>query len=165
MLEHTDRSEKIKELVFQKLSESVHTDVKNGIIHLSGVAYLSGYIALKRDLNIELCICAGFLHDLWLYYNMPLHPIVHEKHGHNGSELAMGILKETGLYNDDEMEIICRMIYNHNDKRIIHDEYSEALKDADVLQHYLNNSEYDKKYNDHGRLERLIQNNINNEKK
>ncbi len=48
------------------------------------------------------------------------------------------------------------MICNHNDKDIVHDKYSETLKDADALEHYINNSDYDKDYNYHGRDKKIF---------
>ena len=92
----------------------------------------------------------GLLHDLWLYrHGFPCD--IHYQHGYLGSELAREILLENGGYSDEQIKIICRMVYNHNDKNEVHDEYSEALKDADALSHYLNGSNYDKRYNYHGR--------------
>jgi HD superfamily phosphodiesterase len=158
-MENLGRIEVLKKLTSQMCVETT-TEKKDeyGLIHLSGVGYLSGYIAANRKLNVELCICAGFLHDLWLFRNM-LSPDISVKyvdHGHYGSELAKKILTGTGLYGEDEIEIICRMISNHHKKEEIHDEYSEVLKDADALQHYLNNNDYDKKYKYHERIEKLI---------
>jgi len=155
-MENVDRNEIVKKTVLQMLNDDF-----NAIAHLVGVAYLSGYIAVNRKLNTELCICAGMLHDLWLYRNLTA-PDIYVKyglHGQYGSSLARELLKETMLYSDDEIEIVCRMIYNHHDKASVHDEYSEVLKDADALQHYLNNSEYDRtRYKYYGRIEKLIQN-------
>jgi len=109
------------------------------LFHLEEVAMLCRLIAIKRGLDDEVCRCAGLLHDIWLaQQTFPLKIGVHEKHGYLGSDVARDILKQNGGYPDEIIDIICKMIYNHNDKHIVHDEYSEALKDADVLQHYLN---------------------------
>lgn len=153
-MENNERIEIVKKTVYQMLSGDY-----NGTIHMAGVAYLSGYIAAKRKLNAELSICAGMLHDLWLYRNFSSPDMAQKytQHGHYGSELAEEILRGIGLFSDDEIEIISRSIYNHHDKAIVHDECSEVLKDADALQHYLNNSEYDRNhYNYHGRIQRLM---------
>jgi HD superfamily phosphodiesterase len=129
---------------------------KNGIMHLDGVAMLCALIGLKRGLNLEICRCAGLLHDLWLYCNFPLQKGMHERHGHFGSDLARELLIKNGGYSEDKIKIICTMIYNHNDKGIVHDEYSETLKDADALQHYLNDSDYDRRYRYFGRDSKIL---------
>jgi HD superfamily phosphodiesterase len=111
--------------------------------HLRETAMLCRLIAIKRSLDDEVCRCAGLLHDLWLaQQSFPLEIGLHGKHGYVGSDIARDMLKQNGGYSDKEIGIICEMIYNHNDKDIAHDEYSEALKDADVLQHYLNADEW-----------------------
>lgn len=147
--------EKLKEQVWDALKEHpMHRD--SVWSHFFGVAMLCGFLGLKRGLDFEVCKCAGLLHDLWLFRNFPLDKDTHKKHGYNGSDLAKGILNENGGYSEEQIEIICRMIYNHNDKDIVHDEYSETLKDADSLEHYLNNSGYDKKYNYYGRDKKIF---------
>jgi HD superfamily phosphodiesterase len=119
--------------------------------HFFGVAMLCGFLGLKIGLDIEICKSAGLLHDLWLFINIPLDGDMHKKHEYIGSNFAKRILNENGGYSAEKIEIICWMIYNHNDKDIVHDIYSETLKDADSLEHYLNNSGYDKRYDYKGR--------------
>ena len=147
--------EKLKEQVWNALKE--HPMHRYSVwSHFFGVAMLCGFLGLKRGLDIEVCKCAGLLHDLWLFINFPLDKDMHREHGYNGSDFAKGILNENGGYSEKQIEIICRMIYNHNDKDLIHDEYSETLKDADSLEHYLNNSGYDKNYNYHRRDKKIV---------
>lgn len=132
-----------------------NTPNHGGILHFEGVAILCAFIGLKRGLDAEICKCAGLLHDLWLYrHGFPCE--LHSQHGYFGSELARELLIENGGYSEDKIDIICRMVHNHNDKHDIHDEYSEALKDADALHHYLNNSDYDKKYNYYERDKQIL---------
>ncbi len=133
-----------------------NSNIMNEIMHLDGVAILCGFIGAKRKLNIGICRSAGLLHDLWLYL-MPVDVEIKKQHGYMGSELARNILIKNGGYLEDEIDVICRMIYNHNDKDIIHDGYSEALKDADSLQHYLNDSNYDRGYNHNGRDKKVFE--------
>ena len=124
--------------------------------HFCGVAVLCAFLGLKRGLDADICKCAGLLHDLWLFLHFPLEYEMHRKHGYIGSELAQKILAQNGGYSEQQIEIICKMIYNHNDKDTVDDVYSETLKDADALEHDLNQSDYDKKYNDHGRIEKIL---------
>lgn len=121
------------------------------LLHLEEVAILCRLIAVKRNLDEDICQCAGLLHDIWLaFQTFPLEGNLHGKHGHYGSEVAKEILEKNGGLSDEKIKIICEMIYNHNDKEILHDEYSEALKDADVLQHYLNEDKWHR-YSERGR--------------
>jgi HD superfamily phosphodiesterase len=128
-----DRYKLLKNNAHEILKEN-----KGWLPHLEEVAMLCRLIAIKRGLDDEICRCAGLLHDIWLaQQTFPLEIGMHEKHGYLGSDIARDMLKQNG-YFDETTDIICEMIYNHNDKHIMHDKYSEALKDADVLQHYLN---------------------------
>ena len=146
--------EEIKSRVWEILEKS---DNHSAVLHLDGVAMLCAFIGLKRGLDVEICRCAGLFHDLWMYrHGFPLEGDLHSRHGYLGSELAREILLENGGYSAEKIEIICQMVYNHNDKNIVHDEHSEALKDADALQHYLNDSNYDRRYNYHGRIEKMF---------
>ncbi|MCK5757837.1 MAG: HD domain-containing protein, partial [Clostridiales bacterium] len=99
---------------------------------------------------------AGILHDLWLYCNFPLERDVHKIHDEIGSRMAEEILESSGKYSKDDINLICRMIFRHNKKDETDGVYEEVLKDADALQHYTNNSDYDKRYNYHGRIEPLL---------
>jgi HD superfamily phosphodiesterase len=124
----------------EKTLEEKHTGIDYyWLLHMEEVAILCRLIALKRGLDTDICRCAGLLHDIWLAcQTFPIEAGLHGQHGYRGSETARDMLKKNGGYSDEKINIICEMIYNHNDKHIVHDEYSEALKDADALQHHLN---------------------------
>jgi len=146
----------LSERVWELLREAPAPHLRGVIMHLDTVAMLCELIGLKRGLDAGICRSAGLLHDVWLFSHMPMDVETHRQHGYIGSEFAKDLLTANGGYSDGEIEIICRMIYNHNDKGEIHDEYSETLKDADSLQHYLNGSEYDKRYNYGGRDRKVL---------
>jgi HD superfamily phosphodiesterase len=148
--------EKLKDQVWETLKD--YPKRKSSVwSHFYFFFSICAFLGLKRGLDMEICKCAGLLHDLWLFFNMTLdNDIPHKKHGYIGSDFAKEILNENGGYSEEQTEIICRMIYNHNDKDIVHDEYSETLKDADALEHYLNNSGYDKDYNYYGRDKKIF---------
>ena len=147
---------------YESLKESVWTAMETlpnrnaTIVHLNGVAELCALIGIKRGLDVEICRTAGILHDVWLFCHMPLSDEAHARHGYVGSEFAREFLAQHGGYVDGQMDVIFRMIYHHNDKQDIHDEYAEALKDADALQHYLNDSACDRKYRYYGRDQKLL---------
>jgi HD superfamily phosphodiesterase len=156
---NTERYEKLKEQVFEVIKHKVIEDFGyiHCITHSDGVAVLCVLIGQKRGLNCDICRCAGLLHDLWLYnHGFPMTKEFHSQHGYKGSELARELLQKNGGYTSDEIEKICTAVYHHNDKDDIHDEYSEALKDADIMQHYLNGSGYGQKKNKHGRDKKVF---------
>lgn len=107
--------------------------------HLYGVSNLCLILALRRNLNTEICVACGLLHDLWSYEKN-----VQENHAKPGAELAREILKSLHSFSNDDISIITRAIKYHSDKGNEHDDYSEMLKDADVVHHYL--CEPDKKF-------------------
>ncbi|MFA6947591.1 MAG: HD domain-containing protein [Eubacteriales bacterium] len=156
MVEHMgeQRYEKLKLAVIGELMSKAGNQRK-AIIHLAGVADLCALIALRRGLDPELCKCAGLLHDLWLYISFPVTGDMHRRHGYFGAAHAQDILASLELFTQDEIDRICEMIYNHNDKNLTHNIWCEALKDADALEHYLNNSDYDKRYRYGDRIDRL----------
>lgn len=102
--------------------------------HLFVVSNLCSLIALRRGIDISLCATSGLLHDLWTLQTGKT-----ENHAHHGSILAREVLEDVRLYDKNEIDIIVRAIRNHTNKGEVHDEYSEALKDADVLHRYLAN--------------------------
>jgi uncharacterized protein len=105
-----------------------------GFVHLYGVSAVCTILALKRDLNVELCSAAGMLHDIWNYQERENH-----LHDQLGAVEARKILEKLGSFTPSEVDIICTAIATHGDKKSIHGEMAELLKDADVFQHYLYN--------------------------
>ena len=108
---------------------------KASFVHLYGVSTFCNMIAEKRKLDIEISLAIGMLHDISSY-------ITNDPRDHNkySSIEAEKILLEINIFSKSEIEIIKNAIYNHRNKNKIHDEYSELIKDADVLQHYYYNS-------------------------
>lgn len=113
------------------------TDVKNrrhAVSHLYGVAQACALIALKRGQNEELAVMAGMLHDVYSYVKKDIND-----HAHKGAILAKEILTSLRVTNDDETELICHAIYNHSEKEVVHSDFDEVLKDADIFQSCLYN--------------------------
>lgn len=131
-----DRLEKIREMVNGILIKNSNIDERHcGFVHLYGVSSFSSMLALKRGLNSELCAVAGMLHDIATYKTG--NSVEHAK---LGSIEARKILNEVNCFSEEEINIICTSIYNHSDKNKVDNIYDEVLKDADVLQHYLYNT-------------------------
>lgn len=103
------------------------------ITHLYGVSLAAVMIAKKRGLDSELLSMAAMLHDLAAYRSGS-----YEDHAHRGAELAREILGELHLTSTEETNQICSAIYHHDDKLTVDSPMDEALKDADVIHHCMN---------------------------
>ena len=105
----------------------------SAIVHLYGVSLAATMIAQKRGLDAELLPMAAMLHDLYAYKSSS-----YDDHAHKGAELAREVLGKLNLTTPEETEIICSAIYHHDDKRVVDSPVDEALKDADVIHHCMN---------------------------
>ena len=105
---------------------------REAYVHLHGVSECARLIAYKRGLNDELLAVAGMLHDIYVYSKDQ-----QKDHARLSSEYAKKILKESNLFKKKEIEKICTAISFHSDKSKIHSKFEEALKDADVLHHFI----------------------------
>ena len=103
--------------------------------HLYGVAQSAALLALKRGLDPELAAVSGMLHDLYGY-----HTGISFLHGENGAEMARPLLRDMGLFTENERFTVLSAVFHHSDKSRRHGGYDELLKDADTLQHYLYNT-------------------------
>ena len=129
----TDRIEKVREVVSGLLEGITDPDLRNeGYVHMFGVTQACVLLAMIREEDVELAACAGYLHDIATY-------LTGDSSGHarRGAEMASGILQETGVFSDKEIEKICSAIRCHSDKKLTHGPLEEILKDADVMQHCL----------------------------
>ena len=105
----------------------------SAIVHLYGVSLAATMIAQKRGLDAELLSMAAMLHDLHAYKRGS-----YDDHAHKGAELAREVLGKLNLTTPEETEIICSAIYHHDDKHVVDSQMDEALKDADVIHHCMN---------------------------
>ncbi len=128
---------KLKELrkyVDAEINRMENADKRTGAIaHLYGVSLAATIIAQKRGLDAELLSMAAMLHDLHAYKTGS-----YDDHAHKGAGLAREILGELGLTNEEETDLICSAIYHHDDKLVVDSPMDEALKDADVIHHCMN---------------------------
>ncbi len=107
---------------------------RNGFVHLYGVTQNCILLAIKRGLNVELCTIMGMLHDIHTYQYCYV-----KNHAMLGATEAENLLKDLNVFTDVEIQLVRNSIFNHSDKKTMHDIYSELLKDADVLQNSLYN--------------------------
>ena len=128
------RLKELRKIVDAEINRMENPDKRTGAIaHLYGVSLAATMIAQKRGLDAELLSMAAMLHDLHAYKTGS-----YDDHAHKGAELAREILDELNLTNEEETEIICSAIYHHDDKLVIDTPMDEALKDADVIHHCMN---------------------------
>ena len=110
-------------------------------IHLYSVSMFATLLALKRGLNPEIAATCGMLHDI---YHVTAG--ASEQHAVEGAKVAEEILRQTGLYSDEEIATITTAISWHSKKRKFHEPYDELLKDADVMNHFLYNTDISAQY-------------------
>jgi len=122
----------IDKLIFEKRPEKSRFFIE----HIYSVARYCSLLALKRNLNQELAMTFGMLHDIANINGGG------ENHALKGAEQAEVLLKTLGLYNDEEIKIIIVAISRHSDKQAIHAPYDELLKDADVMSHCFYNPDF-----------------------
>lgn len=103
-------------------------------LHLYGVSQTSSILAIKRDLDPEIAAIIGMLHDYYSYLTG-----VQLFHGANSAETIRPIIRDMDLFTKEEQKKILRAIFHHSDKKKIHSDYDELIKDADVFQHFLYN--------------------------
>lgn len=148
-----NRLEIIRSIVDEIIREQPDKEESRcGFVHLYGVACICSLLAIKRNLNSELCSIAGMLHDISSYKTGS-----YDDHARLSAYEAKKIIVEVGGFTKEELVIVCEMISNHSDKHTINDIYSELLKDADVLQHYLYNTSFEIKEHERKRLTRVIE--------
>lgn len=146
-----NRIEVLRKYIDEILLNMVNVEERRcAYLHLYGVAQFCSLIALKRGENAELAVMAGMLHDIYSYAKMDT-----KDHAHKGAILAKEILASLRLTNDDETKIICDAIYTHSEKELVHSNFNEVLKDADVFQHCLYNPMFEIKEHEKGRYEKL----------
>lgn len=128
-----NQAETLKEDIISRLC-AIRTPAlrAEALSHTLGVCQSMALLAAARDLDPVLCMSMGLLHDCALYLQNCGHP----GHACKSALLAETILQEHGFASAD-IERICTAISHHSDKSQRHDPYSEALKDADVLERWL----------------------------
>ena len=147
------RLKELRNYVDKELNKIPDSDKRTGaIVHLYGVSLAATIIAKKRNLEPEILSMAAMLHDLYAYQSGS-----YEDHAHKGAELAREILRNLKLTNETETEIICSAIYHHDDKLVVDSPYDEALKDADVIHHCMNDLSKDIKEKEQARFEELCE--------
>ncbi|NLM84673.1 MAG: HD domain-containing protein [Clostridiales bacterium] len=100
-------------------------------LHLASCARVAWLLALERGVDPELAAAAAAMHDIGRI-------VTGRQSGHAeaGYEPARAFLKESGLFGDDEIEIIATAVKNHSSKTVVGTPVEEIVKDADVIDCY-----------------------------
>lgn len=100
-------------------------------IHMASSARCAWLLAMKRGADPELSACAACVHD----YGRIL---TGKQNGHAeaGYEPVKAFLRETELFNEEEIEIIATAVKNHSLKTETGTLIEEVVKDADVIDCY-----------------------------
>ena len=145
------RLKDLRKYVNKELNKMEDIDKRtSAIAHLYGVSLAATMIAKKRGLDPEIASMAAMLHDLHAYKTGS-----YDDHAHLGAELARKILKKLELTNEAETEQICSAIYHHDDKLTVDSPMDEVLKDADVINHCMNDLSKQVKEKEQARFEKL----------
>ena len=122
------------------------------IAHLHGVSLAAVMIAKKRGLDPELAAMTGLLHDIYAYDSGS-----YDDHARLGAEYARRILEDMGTITPEETEIIYDAIHNHDSKASVDAPMDEVLKDADVIDHSLNDPTKEVKEHEKERYKKLCE--------
>ena len=106
-------------------------------VHLYGVSEFAAVLAIRRGIDRELAAVSGMLHDIYVYRTG-----IGALHDQNAAEEIRPIIRDMGVFDEDEQATIVSAVFHHSDKVHVHGPYDELLKDADVLQHYLYNPSF-----------------------
>jgi Predicted HD superfamily hydrolase len=140
-----NKLDEIKEILYKELEgKCFGYKKKNGYDHLFGTSAICALLAYQRHLDLDIASIIGLFHDYSTYVTGNSF-----KHALRSSELVKKILIESDFFNEEEISIIVTAISNHSQKGIIQDEYSELIKDADVLHQYFQqtNAVFSEDYN------------------
>lgn len=122
----------LQDIFFKKIEEHTYGIYKKkAFFHSVQVSAICQKMALERNLDIEIAGIMGLFHD---YSQFIRHNSF--EHAHYSALMTMEILDQCH-YPKEKAAIIINAISCHSDKEHVDDEYSEILKDADVLAQYM----------------------------
>lgn len=100
-------------------------------VHMASCGRLAWEMALERGVEPELAACAASVHDYGriLTGKQP-------GHAEAGYEPVKKFLKETGLFSEEEIQVISMAVKNHSSKTVEGTPIEEIVKDADVVDCY-----------------------------
>lgn len=102
--------------------------------HFKDVTYHAQILAYDRHLDEEIALIIASGHDIGRTYGQ----LNGKGHGEESAKILKKLLFDNGfmdLYSKKDINRILRAIENHSKKKLIEDDYSELIKDADTLAH------------------------------
>ncbi|WP_257031444.1 CHAP domain-containing protein [Paenibacillus sp. E222] len=131
------RVELVRALVLETLLTTVNTSKnEEALFNLFGVSSFASLLAIRRQQNSEIAAIAGLLHDFYFYkIGIKYFP------GPNSADSVRPILRSTQIFTDEELSVILRSIFYQKDKHRVHGPYEEIIKDAILIQMYVQNPE------------------------
>lgn len=100
-------------------------------LHMASSARCAWLLAMKRGADPELAACAACVHDFGRILTGK-----QKNHAEAGYEPVKVFLKETELFDEEEIEIIALAVKNHSLKTETGTLIEEIVKDADVIDCY-----------------------------
>ncbi len=97
-------------------------------IHMASCARLGYILAEKRGLDTDLASCACAIHDFGR-----IQTGIQKDHAEAGYEPVKLFLKNSGLFQEEEIEMLALAVKNHSSKSVVGTWIEEIVKDADVL--------------------------------
>jgi uncharacterized protein len=100
-------------------------------IHMASSARLAWQMALERGVEPEIPACAAAVHDFGRILTGR-----QQGHAEAGYEPVKEFLKKSGLFTEEEVEVIALAVKNHSSKTVVGTPVEEIVKDADVVDCY-----------------------------
>ena len=98
------------------------------LVHSNSCSQLAKILAMMRKVDVELAAIIGLIHDIGKIYTGKK-----ENHAIDGYEPSKELLKKTGDFSDEEIDLISNAVKNHSDKASRGTWADEMAKDVDVL--------------------------------
>ncbi|NLL05275.1 MAG: hypothetical protein GX270_05700 [Clostridiaceae bacterium] len=131
-----DRLIKVREVVNMMLRDRKNKEmIIYGAIELYGVSSYCSMLAMRRGLDYEVCSVAGLLLD---YASVRMGKEISSR---VCASEAVKVLRTIGCFDNNEMELIERMILNVSKEDRNEEQYEELLKDALLLKTYIFNKD------------------------
>jgi len=136
------REDAIKKVLFNAIIDSSvgslsdkerEVPLYKDVYHLLGTIKCVSLLAMKRNINEEIAVTAMLLHDI-----SRLKDGSNKDHAIKSSEIAKEVLTNDGNFTEEEIGLITTAIKKHVKKDKIHSDFDELIKDADMLDGYLN---------------------------
>ena len=115
-------------------------------LHMASSARIAWVIAMERNAadeahqaDPEIAACAAAVHDFGRILTG-----CQKGHAEAGYEPVKAFLKETGLFNEEEINIIADAVRNHSSKTVVGTPVEEVVKDADVVDCYQYGAPFDR---------------------